>query len=103
MNVSNEKLLQKLYKVMNHENGNMEPIIGKNNLNYFVGKGNNYYLVRQIVKRRVWWTRAAREDFASHESITSEDSNPHYGCNFIWTQWKKNKHLEYLRKVPKEE
>jgi hypothetical protein len=46
MNLANERLLQKLYKVLNTENGNVEPIIGKRNLNYFVGKGNNYYLVR---------------------------------------------------------
>lgn len=70
----------------------MEPLIGKSNLNYFVGKGNNFYLVRQIVKRRVWWTRAHKEDFAANAN-DSADEKLHYGCNFIWTQWKKNRHL----------
>ncbi len=82
---------------MNKENGNIEPIIGKSNLNYYVGKGNNFYLVRQIIKRRVWWTRASKEDFAAIMR-ESEEGNNHYGCNFIWTQWKKNKHLAYLKK-----
>lgn len=82
---------------MNKENGNLEPIIGKSNLNYYVGKGNNFYLVRQIIKRRVWWTRASKEDFAAIMR-ESEEGNNHYGCNFIWTQWKKNKHLAYLKK-----
>lgn len=82
---------------MNKENGNIEPIIGKSNLNYYVGKGNNFYLVRQIIKRRVWWTRASKEDF-SVIMRESEEGNNHYGCNFIWTQWKKSKHLAYLKK-----
>jgi len=46
MQQANEKLLQKLSKVLNSQNGGVEPIIGKNNLNYFVGRGNNFYLVR---------------------------------------------------------
>jgi hypothetical protein len=83
--------LQKLFKVFNTENGHLEPIIGKSNLNYYIGKGNNYYLVRQIINRRIWWTRASKEDFASNPR--DSDDNIHYGCNFIWTQWKKNKHL----------
>jgi hypothetical protein len=97
MQQANEKLLQKLYSVFNKENGNVEPIIGKSNLNYFVGKGNNFYLVRQIVKRRVWWTRAHKEDFAASVSESADDK-VHYGCNFIWTQWKKNRHLQHLRR-----
>lgn len=46
MHQANEKLLQKLYKVINSENGGIEPLIGKSNLNYFIGRGNNFYLVR---------------------------------------------------------
>jgi hypothetical protein len=70
--------------VFNKENGNVEPVIGKNNLNYYVGKGNNFYLVRQIIKRRVWWTRAHKEDFAAGIA-ESTDEKIHFGCNFIWT------------------
>lgn len=71
MNQANEKLLQKMYKTLNQENGNIEPMIGRNNVNYYVGKGNNYYLVRQIVKRRVWWTRASKEEFGPY--VTNDD------------------------------
>jgi hypothetical protein len=55
------------------------------------------------VKRRVWWTRAGREDFAPHEVGSGDEGNPHFGCNFIWTQWKKNKHLDYLRRISKDD
>ena len=71
MNQANEKLLQKLYKVLNQENGNIEPMIGKSNISFYVGKGNNYYLVRQIIKRRVWWTRASKEEFGPY--VTNDD------------------------------
>lgn len=94
MHQANEKLLQKLYKVVNSENGGIEPVIGKSNLNYFIGRGNNFYLIRQVIKRRVWWTRASREDFLASDDT---DEQVHYGCNFIWTQWKKRQHLEALR------
>ncbi len=50
------------------------------------------------MKRRVWWTRAHVEDFAPSTQTESSDEKVHYGCNFIWTQWKKNKHLQYLKK-----
>jgi len=46
LNQANEKLLQKFYKVINQENNNVEPLIGKSNMPFFVGKGNNFYLVR---------------------------------------------------------
>ncbi len=45
----------------------------------------------------MWWTRASKEDFAV-VMRDSEEGNNHYGCNFIWTQWKKSKHLAYLKK-----
>ncbi len=72
----------------------MEPMIGKNNMNFYVGKGNNYYLVRQIIKRRVWWTRASKEEFGPY---VNKDDQPCTGCNFIWTQWRKTKHIEHLK------
>eukprot|EP00347_Sterkiella_histriomuscorum_P005415 403356704 len=95
LNQANEKLLQKLYKTLNSENNNVEPIIGKTNLPFYVGKGNNYQLVRQLIKRRVWWTRATKEEFNSY--LDSEDQTQK-GCHFIWTQWKKQKHIDYLKK-----
>eukprot|EP00347_Sterkiella_histriomuscorum_P018082 403346857 len=67
----------------------------KTNLPFYVGKGNNYQLVRQLIKRRVWWTRATKEEFNSY--LDSEDQTQK-GCHFIWTQWKKQKHIDYLKK-----
>ena len=42
----NEKLLRKLYKVLNQENANAKPEISSNLFRFYVGKGNNYPSVR---------------------------------------------------------
>jgi hypothetical protein len=47
-----------------------------------VGKGNNYILVRSVIKQRWWWSMNSSEDF--------------FNVNFLWTQWRKNKHLSIL-------
>lgn len=39
-----------------------------------MGKGNNYLLVKSLLKRRFWW-------------VVEEDSNK---ANFVWTQLKIN-------------
>lgn len=49
---------------------------------FFLGKGNNYPLVRTILKQRWWWTITDVDHF--------EDAN------FIWTQWRKNHHIALL-------
>jgi hypothetical protein len=49
---------------------------------YYIGSGNNYQVVKQAIKSRAWWTPAHSEDFTD--------------ANFIWTSWKRDKHIEYL-------
>ena len=53
----NQKLLIKLYKVLNHENQNIKPENSTQIFRFYVGKGNNYPSVRQIISRRTWWNR----------------------------------------------
>jgi hypothetical protein len=50
---------------------------------YWVGGGNNSGIVKNVLKQRYWWQQGSDEDFASD-------------VDFIWTSWKKNKHIEYL-------
>lgn len=54
-------------------------------LKYFIGPGNNCGVVRNVMKQRYWWQPATREDL--HEA------------SFVWTQWKQERHFEYLRTV----
>ena len=41
-----------------------------------VGQGNNYPIVKSVLKQRYWW------QFGSEESFASD-------CDFVWTAWKK--------------
>ena len=87
LSFSKEKILKFLYSVINKSNGNIEPDNSKaltpfHQNRFFVGKGNNYILVRSVIKQRWWWSMNESEDF--------------FNVNFIWTQWKKNKHLSIL-------
>jgi hypothetical protein len=50
---------------------------------YYIGPGNNYQVVRQAIKSRYWWTPAPTEDFTE--------------ANFIWTSWKRDKHIDFLK------
>ena len=50
---------------------------------YFIGPGNNYQVVKNVIKQRYWWTQAPTEDFQD--------------ANFVWTSWKRDKHIEYLK------
>ena len=43
---------------------------------FFVGQGNNYPIVKSVLKQRYWWQFGAEESFASD-------------CDFVWTAWKK--------------
>lgn len=49
---------------------------------YWVGIGNNSAVVKSVLKQRYWWQKATREEFSD--------------CDFIWTAWKKQKHIDFL-------
>lgn len=77
----------KLYEVINTENQvSQEWISASQTLpvrKFHVGKGNNYPLVRCIIKQRWWWQLSQEgEDFDT--------------SNFIWTSWRKNELIDYL-------
>jgi hypothetical protein len=87
LSFSKRKLLRYLYSVINKSNGNNEPDTSKSlapfhQNRFYVGKGNNYILVRWVIKQRWWWSMNESEDF--------------FNANFLWTQWRKNKHLSIL-------
>ena len=48
-----------------------------------MGPGNNYPIVKSVLKQRYWWQYGAEESFAAD-------------CDFIWTAWKKQKHIDFL-------
>jgi len=87
LSFSKEKILRYLYSAINKSNGNIEPDNSKSlapfhQNRFYVGKGNNYILVRSVIKQRWWWSMNSSEDF--------------FNVNFLWTQWRKNKHLSIL-------
>lgn len=43
---------------------------------FHVGTGNNFPIVKSVLKQRYWWQYGAEESFAAD-------------CDFIWTSWKK--------------
>lgn len=49
---------------------------------FYVGWGNNDAIVRNILKQRPWWQQVASEDFDE--------------VSFLWTQWKKQSHIDFL-------
>lgn len=55
---------------------------------FYVGVGNNYGVVKSVLKQRYWW------QYSSEEAFSSE-------CDFIWTSWKKQKHIDYLSNINK--
>ena len=67
----NEKMLLKLYKVLNQENANAKPEVSSNLFRFYVGKGNNYPSVRQIIGRRSWWNRVT----SKHERFYGQGSD----------------------------
>jgi hypothetical protein len=38
-----------------------------------------------VLKQRYWWQPSTKEDFSD--------------CDFIWTGWKKQKHIDYLMQL----
>ena len=53
---------------------------------FWVGPGNNFPIVKSVLKQRYWWQYGSEESFAAD-------------CDFLWTSWKKQKHIDYLTKV----
>ena len=51
---------------------------------YFIGRGNNSYLVKQALKRRFWWTNGSRD-------------NEWDEFSFIWTQWRRKPIIKSLK------
>jgi len=87
LSFSKEKILRYLYNAINKSNCNIEPDNSKSlapfhQNRFYVGKGNNYILVKTVIKQRWWWSMNETEDF--------------FNVNFLWTQWRKNKHLWIL-------
>lgn len=58
-----------------------------------MGRGNNNALVRSVLKQRSWWVQyiAPNGQPVHEDEVVSEVS-------FIWTQWKKQKIIDYLAK-----
>ncbi|CAI2384528.1 unnamed protein product [Moneuplotes crassus] len=87
LSFSKEKILRYLYSAINNSNGKIEPdnsksLISFHQNRFYIGRGNNSILVRSVIKQRWWWSMNEKEDF--------------FKTNFIWTQWRKNKHLSIL-------
>ena len=53
---------------------------------FHIGKGNNHAIVRSVLKQRSWWTQSAEGE----EGFGGSDV-----C-LLWTQWKKQRHLDFL-------
>jgi hypothetical protein len=88
LSLAKEKLLRLIYSVINQGNSNNEPDKSKvispfHQYRFHVGRGNNHVLVRQVIKQRWWWSIYEEEDLVHNN-------------NFLWTQWRKNKHLAFL-------
>ncbi len=47
-----------------------------------INGGNNHMLVKQVLKQRQQWAGSDKERFDE--------------CNFIWTQWAKERHFQSL-------
>ena len=90
--LANVKMMQKLYRTINQENEGAKPENGSNYFKFYVGGGNNYHGVRQIIKRRGWWHRYKLEQFIGmniakpNDDIDSDSSGEEIGgAHFIWT------------------
>ena len=52
---------------------------------FYVGQGNNFQVVKNAIKSRYWWNQSQTENFSE--------------ANFIWTSWKKDRHIDYLKSI----
>ena len=85
INEIKEKLLRVLFNTINKENEiHVEPRVSNSHFvtnKYYIGRGNNPGLVRNLFKQRWWWATTDREM---------------YSANLLWTQWRKKKFLHLL-------
>jgi tubulin---tyrosine ligase len=89
-----EKILYKLWETLNQENDITSHNTFKKgyakNYKFYVGKGNNSHLIRNLMNQRWWWQSHSRENMDE--------------LNFLWTQWKVDSNLDKLpSKFPKPE
>lgn len=76
-------LAHKIYDPINLKDANsFKP---EQRYKFYLGKGNNYLLVKSLLKRRFWWT-------------VQEDQKK---ANFVWTQLKVNNFYQYQKKTEK--
>lgn len=101
----NLKMIQKLFKVLNQENNQNKPESSTTFFKFYVGTGNNYPTVRQIIRRRNWWHREKQERWIGQhqnhnnceESDNEEEEVKVKGAHFLWTQWRKPELTEFLK------
>ena len=53
-------------------------------LKFYICPGNNGSIVKSTLKSRFWWVEGKKDDFRD--------------ANFIWTQWTKKSHFEYIQR-----
>lgn len=58
------------------------------NYKAFIGKGNNWNVVKLVLKNRSWWSIV--------EKFKKDDTN------FVWTQWLKKKYFKHLPRYSEE-
>lgn len=89
LNQVNHLIQQKLFKILNQENGNSQPDQSSTFFKFCVGFGNNSSGIRQIIKRRSWWHKSKSDWFLDNEE--------NEGVHFIWTQWKQADLIQHLK------
>jgi len=52
---------------------------------FWVGLGNNSSVVKSVLKQRYWWQKGTSENLEE--------------VDFVWTSWKRKKHIDYLQEV----
>ena len=91
--MAKEKMLNLFNQLVNKTNGITEQMQtvsqSQGQFKYFIGGGNNHLLVKSVFKQRAWWIQNEKE--------TLEE------CNFLWTQWIKDRHIKSLPKFGEKE
>ncbi len=83
-NTLKEKLLAFLFRVLNDEN-EVDSADPASQYKYYVGKGNNSFMLRTLFKTRYWWFLHDKEEIEK--------------VNFMWTQLRKNTILNCIPAV----
>jgi len=83
-----EKMVALFNQTVNKTNGVTDQMLAQSQsqgqYKYYIGGGNNHMLVKTVFKQRTWWIQNEKE--------TLEE------CNFVWTQWLKERHIRALPK-----